>query len=99
MYAPQYPVKPRASSTATPHVHPSDKTLREHEDNEQFRTYLAGRTLAYSKAIADTNAGIARAQALLDKNPHDSALRALIEGQIEGAQEILEILKAARDKK
>ena len=98
MYAPQYPVKPQASGTAIPHVHPLDKTLRDHEDDEQFKTYLAGRTLAYSRAISDVHIGIARAQELLDKNPHDSALRALIEGQLEGAQEILTLLQKAKDK-
>ena len=90
--------EPRKDSPTTPHIHPPTQTLSEHENDEQFKTYLNGRDLAYSRAISDVHLGISAAQKVLDRNPHDHALRALIEGQIEGAKEILELLKKARDK-
>ena len=97
MYAPQYPIQPRSIDTATPHIHAPETTLKEHEDEQQFKTYLAGRHLAYSKVISDAHESLARVRRIQESNPHDSALRALTEGQIEGLKEILHLVENAKE--
>jgi len=98
MYAPQYPIQPRKTDTATPHVHPPEQTLSEHENNENFKTYLAGRHLAYSAIIQETQEKLNNAKRIQERNPNDTALWAITEGQIEGLQEILQLLKNSKER-
>lgn len=97
MYAPQYPTKGQTPTGPTQHLHAPTETLSEHEDATQYKTFIAGRTSAYDHAIANTKDWIARTKESKQRNPHDPALWALIEGQIEGLKEILHTLEKAKE--
>lgn len=97
MYAPSVPPSRNENTPSTTHLHQPNETLTEHEDRELFKTYLTGRKLAYNTIIADIYQNISNANKVLDRNPADPALRALITGQIEAAQEILQLLKKTKE--
>jgi hypothetical protein len=97
MYAPQYPIQPRKTDTPTPHVHPPETSLKDHEDNEQFKVYLTGRDSAYEHAVRNIQTWITQTKETQARNPHDSALWALTEGQLEGLKEILHVVENTRE--
>lgn len=97
MYAPQYPTKGQPPTGPTPHIHSTDTTLTDHENEQTFKTYLTGRKLVYLSIIDDIKTKIEIIQETQQRNPNDSALWALTEGQIEGLKEILNTLKKAKD--
>lgn len=98
MYTPSLPPQRNETAPRSTHLHQPDETLSEHEKSQTFKTYLAGRHLAYSAIVSDIHEKLTNARKIQERNPHDSALWAITEGQIEGLKEILTLLQNSQER-
>lgn len=98
MYTPSVAPPRNENPPSSTHLHGPDQTLTEHEDSQNFKTYLNGRTSAYEHVTQHIQASMNTTTAQLKRYQHDPVMRALIEGQLEGLKEILQLVKNSQER-